>query len=337
MPHSIKENLKKHIEKIGIAITLFIVVIILYFAFNEIKIAHDLVGFSDKNPYTQKIRRVRVKIRADQFNPTNVTFSGSSIISITPNISQNSDGNIIYPIGEPKNTKSLKNATLSFMHRSQEYGKPIIMIEGDSEAIELKPKFGGISGRGDFTWQAQTNTSSFWYPFDSYSLHVNPTLFISTKNETFEEFIETLEVEVGISNFRMNVISRQSINSTDDRGEIIFRRPIALRIVTGITGLLAVLWLFYLVKYADPGTYIGQIISFFLGILGIKTVLLSGFSVFPSILDYLFLMLSVMAIGIVLSKWIKESVFVSTTKCPFCKMKISIGASRCPYCTSNFP
>ena len=336
----LKKHFTKHAGTIGILITIIVVALILYFALREVNTARTLVGFPLEQ--YQHSRRARVELRVDQFNSANLIFSGSARVSITPNISSSSAGSITYPSGEPEQTLAMKNAVLSLAHGSNEAGRPILVEQGSSEVIELKPTSGEVAGKGNFTWRSQSVRSSFWYPFDSYLLHLNPSLIVSTKddgvgNAGFYEFIETMEVELGVPNLRMNLIPRQTVNSTDDRYEIVFQRPLALRVTTGIIGLLALIWLVYLYRYADPGNYIAQILTFFLGIWGVRTTLLAGFSVFPVMLDYATLTLSVMAVGIVLSKWTKEILSSTTTKCPHCKMKIPLEASRCPYCTSSVP
>jgi hypothetical protein len=108
-------------------------------------------------------------------------------------------------------------------------------------------------------------------------------------------------------------------------------------VITFFIGVLALIWLSYLAWTVDTKSYVGQILTFFLGIWGVRTTLLAGLSVFPVMLDYATLMLSVVAVGIVISKWMQERFSTVTRECPACKMKIPLEASKCPYCTSNVP
>ena len=343
------KNLKKHSSAaVGALIVLVAAGILVYAIIDGGKAARTVIGFPLEQYKREGAiigsRRARVQLTADQFNSARLLFAGSTKVSITPNTSPSSNGNITFPTGEPEQTLAIKNVILSLTHTDKEEGKTIIVEQGSSEVIELKsnPRWAEVAGKGNFTWQAQSITSSFWYPFDRYLLHVNPSLIVLKKNDSdvdygTYEYIETMEIELSAPNLRMNATKRQVANSMEDPYEIVLKRPLVLRILTIFAGLLVPAWLYFLYKSADTGSNAGKILAFFFGIWAYRETLLSGFSVFPIMLDYVTLTLAIVAVTIIILKWRQEPSSTIMRECPYCKMKIPLEAKRCPQCTSNVP
>jgi hypothetical protein len=338
--------MKKHISKIGLVVTLIGAAAILLYAASEVRTAGTLKGFGlEQNRFEGSLigsHHADVALTADQFNSATQMFSGDATVRISPNSSPNAGDGIVYPSDEPEQTFLIKHAILSLGHREEIEGKPSIIEYGSSKPIELtrNPRWAEVNGTGAYSWRTQSTRSSFWYPFDGYSLYINPTLITGTETEGVVQYgpiepIETFSVELRVPNFRMNVIRKESPERGGDRYRVEFARPIVLRIITVTIGILAVVWLTYLALFADTGSHIGELVTFFLGIWGVRSTLLGNLSVFPIMLDYATLVLAVVAVGIVVSKW--AQVRASAFKCPHCRVSISPDASRCPNCTSNLP
>ena len=338
--------MKEHISKIGFLVTLIVAVVILAYAAREVRTAGTLKGFSlRQNEFEGSIigsHRADVALNAGHFNNAAQTFSGDATIRISPNLSANAAGGVFNPSGDLEQTFLIKHAVLSLGHREEIEGRPSIIEYGSSKPIDLTrdPRRAEVTGTGAYTWKAQSIESSFWYPFDRYSVYINPTLITGTETGGVVQYgliepIDNFSVELNVPNFRMNVIRKESLERGGDRYLIEFSRPIVLRIITLTIAILALLWLAYLALFADTGSHVGELVTFFLGIWGVRSTLLGDLAVFPIMLDYSALVLAVVAVGVVVSKWAQDR--ASAFKCPFCRVSISPEAIRCPNCTSNLP
>lgn len=337
--------MKKHISKIGLLVTLIVAVVILAYAAREVRTAGTVKGFSlRQNEFEGSVigsHHGDVELNAGHFNPAAQIFSGDATIKISPNLSANADG-VFYPSGDLEQTFLIKHAVLSLGHREEIEGRPSIIEYGSSKPIDLTrdARRAEVAGTGAYTWKAQAIESSFWYPFDKYSVYINPTLVTGTETGGVVQYgliepIDIFSVELNVPNFRMNVIRKESLERGGDRYLIEFSRPIVLRIITLTIAILAVVWLTYLALFADAGSHVGELVTFFLGIWGVRSTLLGDLAVFPIMLDYSALVLAVVAVGVVVSKWAQDR--ASTFKCPHCRISISPDATRCPNCTSNLP
>jgi hypothetical protein len=327
--------MKRHIKKIGFSFTILIVAVIVTFAMREYKTTRPVAGFTLARG--EGSRMAYVRLVADSFSPAAGTLSGTANFSIWPRVLGNSAGRLAMADGEPQLTLAIDGAVLYFYRRQMVGGSPALVQQGSSEIIELKRAAASseIHGEGDFNWNVRSIVPTFRYPFDSYVLDVDPSLTLLRKEDGFLEEIDTLEVDLRVPNLRMTRIRNQSVVMGASPYEIKLSRPIALRVIALAVAILAVAWLVHLTWFAEPEGYVGQLLTFFVGIWGIRTTLLAGISYFPLFLDYVALSLSVAAAGIILSRW-SQARFGDTQRCcPRCKLKINAKADRCPHCTSE--
>ncbi len=189
----------------------------------------------------------------------------------------------------------------------------------------------------DFSWRASAQVLPFLYPFDSYTLHLYPELSQSTDTTgvMISQVVDTATVNLETTSMRMQLTPLATTDRDGDPAVVVLERPLAIRVVAVVVAVLAVIWLIYLAILAETNTFTGGIISFFVGVWGLRATLMSGVSIFPALIDYVVLAFSVVAVGIMLARWSSTLVAPPARQCPYCKQSVAKDATRCPHCTSE--
>jgi len=261
-----------------------------------------------------------------EFRPAGNQFSGSITVDIAPNLDR------LKSEGLQKWTEAHKKAVLRLNHYD---GHSLTWQGGTDEPVALSfpPAWGALRGTDTFTWSAEPERGAFFYPFDRYNLHVNPSLMEVSDPAIYPSLsIDTLSADFTNSNLVPQLHNLEA-KYPDDRYSISLERPILLRFLAVIVGGLLVLWLGYLLWSSKAGEQAGQLVSLFAGVFAIRSSLLSGAPLFPSLIDYCALAIYLSAVLIVLLKWVLPD--RKPEPCPWCQSPISSKAKVCPQCTRD--
>lgn len=211
-----------------------------------------------------------------------------------------------------------------------------------------------MTGKGPFTWTAEPLTDSFWYPFDSYKLYVNPQIVVPIPDregavedatavfEYFNTYADKMSVEFAGPNLVPELTPKEYDDSlreeSGDPFEINLYRPFLARAYTVfVIGLMA-FGLVYLYFFKDIEGSAGDLLGFFVAALGTRAILLSGVDFSPVLLDYVVVFFSILATGVVFGRWIDKRLRPdNSVACPHCTSSISPAATRCPYCAGTLP
>ena len=259
-----------------------------------------------------------------EFRPAGNQFSGTLTVEVAPNTDR------MPPDAIQKWSANLKKVVLRINH----YGGQSLTYQGGTDepvALAFPPAWGSLMGKGAFTWNAETAAGPFFYPFDRYTLRLNPSLMEVSDTAVYPTVqIDSFQTDFANSNFipHLHNIRTQYPN---DPYEILLDRPLLLRSLAIIVSVLLVLWLFYLIRFAKPGEQAGQLVSLFVGVFSIRSSLLSGAPLFPSLIDFCALGIYLAAVLIVLVRWMLPD--HTTTECPHCKSQIPLGAEFCAQCS----
>jgi hypothetical protein len=276
-------------------------------------------------------RRVEIEIAADKFDLARTALTGKARISVRPN-SQAAIEQIAAVIG----------IFLDFNHFIRPADGEAYYLEqgGSEELIALKAGLhGSVSGAGDFAWAAEEVRSAFYYPFDEYRLHVNPSVRIQDPQEVGRAYtpaVDRFELFFRVPNLTMSV-TRLAAPEPEDWHVIVLERPLTNRILAVTIIGLGLIWLVYLAEFAKPETHVAQLVAFFVGIWGLRSAYGGDDDIYPTLADFLVILLSLLAIVIVLARWFQASLADQTRKCPYCRQAIAHDATRCPYCTQQVP
>ena len=270
-----------------------------------------------------------VKLAFKEFRPATNDFAGSFDIEISPNWDH------IKPEDRKAWASQFTKGFLRFNHWKNDHNTMDYQGGADTEfPVAFPPMWGSLQGKGNFSWNGIPQPGPFYYPFDRYVLHVNPELVQLSDSGIYPVHpINHLETDFSNSNFvperRQLAVAARDYQS--DRYEITLQRPALLRTLTIVVAALLLIWLAYLVWAAKPGENAGQIVTLFVGVFSIRSSLLSGAPVFPSLIDYCALAVYLSAALIVLIKWLVPD--QNTQTCPHCKSTINNQATICPECT----
>ena len=265
-----------------------------------------------------------VKLTFKEFHPAGNQFIGSVVIEVAPRPDRMKPGEM------QKWAADFKQVVLRFDH----YDVNTLSYQGGGDgpiALAFPPAWGSLMGKGTFSWAGIPQPGPFFYPFDRYVLRVNPSLLqLSDSGNYPTEPIDTLQTDFGSSNFIPHLHDLQA-KYPNDVYEITLERPALLRVLAIIVAILLVVWLIYLILSAKPEEYAGQVVTLFVGVFSIRSSLLSGAPVFPSLIDYCALGVYLSAVLIVLIKWRFPD--KKSKECPYCKSSIPLAATICPQCT----
>jgi hypothetical protein len=275
--------------------------------------------------------RAWVDLDFKEFHPADNQLTGAVSVELVPR-SQD-----IPPQQYAQWAAATKSVLLRF------YGGDIqkSVFQGGSDApipVAMPPAWGSLMGKGVFTWDAIATFGPFFYPFDRYTLTANPALMDVTNAEVYPDLpIEDVKADFGNINFspRLHRLSSGDTRYHPHLYEISLERPALLRLLAIVVGALLLVWLGYLVFVAKPEEYAGNIVTLFVGVFSIRSSLLSGAPVFPSLIDYCAVGVYVSAALIVLIKWLVPD--KKSGECTFCKSSIPLAAHVCPQCTRDLP
>lgn len=209
-----------------------------------------------------------------------------------------------------------------------------------------------MTGKGPFTWTAEPLTDSFWYPFDSYRLYVNPQIVVPMPDrdgavedvtavfEHFNTYADKMSVEFAGANLVPELKATQHDDSlredSSDPFEIDLYRPFLARAYTVFVIVLMAFGLVYLYFFKDIEGSAGDLLGFFVAALGTRTILLAGVDFSPVLLDYVVVFFSILATGVVFGRWIDKRLQPDNSiPCPHCTSRISPAATRCPHCAGS--
>jgi hypothetical protein len=280
------------------------------------------IVFSPTNGPGSSPFQVSVTLTFKDIHPTGNLFTGSVVIDIFPDHGRYEE----FAKWAGNGTK----VKLRFDHHESD-GSLYQGGSDDTIALAFPDAWGALRGAGTFSWAGDPQHGPFLYPFDRYVLRVNPILLQPSDSKSYPFYpIDTLVTDFGNSNFipRLKNLRAQPPN---DLYEITVERPVLLRRLAIIVGGLLLVWLIYLVWVAKPEEYAGHVVTLFVGVFSIRSSLLSGAPVFPSLIDYCALAVYLSAVLIVLIKWMLPD--KNKKECPFCKSSIPLTATVCPQCT----
>ena len=291
----------------------------------------------------------RVSLTIKDFHPQGNQFSGAlvasvglqeALIFIGPSHQYlGYDGARYQPV-EPKKLKadfeemrsSFQGTMLQFRHYTDDHG---FEQEGGSVGsfVMNKPKLAiSLEGSGTFNWTATAVRRSFYYPFDQYVLAVNPELLTEfSEDEFIDHPVDQLSIDFSGTGFVPRLESLGEVKGERDRQRILVQRPMLLRVISGVVGVLLMTWLLYLIISPKAGEQAGQLVTLFVGVFSVRNSLLSGAPTFPSLIDYCALGVYLSAVLIVLIRWLIPDPPGRT--CPFCCSAIPEKAAVCPACT----
>jgi hypothetical protein len=248
-------------------------------------------------PSGNKPLRTSVLTRLEQFNPSRGVIDGH--VRITIELDQNANEKFAAPT----------SFELKLIHAVPEQQR--IIEQGHSQGIlpmrsETSFQF-PISGEGQFSWNVVTDRSPFWYPFDRYRLFVNPELVVpETARGQFAYFehADLFELDVAASNLIISATTPANPGGavSPDPYEVKLKRPIIISIMALALVIIGVGFLSHLATVDDVSSLMWQSLTFFAGIWGVRSILLTGFAVFPVLIDYVTLTLYLLASIILLYK-----------------------------------
>jgi hypothetical protein len=212
-------------------------------------------------------------------------------------------------------------------------------ILGDSFVpilLTRKPLRAELIASSKIAWGLQDDPSVFWYPFDRYTLQVDPQLLRPQLGGWWETMrLNQFYLDLSGQNLRFHAPIQQSSDINQNQYIFQLERPAVLRAIVLIAAMLSVIWLVFLATAADPKETIGSIVTFFLGVFALRSTLLGTVTVFPTLIDYASLALYTTAITIILVRWLWIQGQTNNRSCPFCQSSIHPNALRCPHCTAK--
>ena len=286
-----------------------------------------IIGFPVDTANTSSPFHTWVTLTFKEFHPAGNQFTGSVVIESAPRLEQ------LQPDEIKQAASSFSHVLLRFYRRDQRGTN----FQGGSDApitMAFPPAWGSLMGNGTFSWTATPQPGAFYYPFDRYLLTVNPALMeVSQRDVYYPKPIESMEAEFGNSNLipRLHPLHTGPRDHLEDIYEISLERPVLLRLLAIIVGALLVIWLMYMIVAAKPEEYAGNIVTLFVGVFSIRSSLLAGAPIFPSLIDYCALGVYLSAVLIVIIKWLFPD--KKTQVCRFCLSTIPRAAIVCPQCT----
>jgi hypothetical protein len=340
----------KSVITLGVLASLSVVLVIAISSLSEINLYKNplplYIGQGVSKDGTVGSRTADIDLKINNFNTAAGNLSGSSRISMYVRRFSNPSKELIESSKKyQEEIRSISEVEITFSHYQDNKDRRGYLGQGGTrQGIKLKYDriAGSMIGEGEFIWSANTLVSSFWYPFDKYLAYVNPKILLPDKNNLYISYIDNIDLinlEIQVPNLR--AVARKLIVSASEKGDprdpyiIIFDRPITLQVISIVLSILSLLWLCYLIWFADTESHMGGILAFFVGIWSIRSTLLGNLYIFPSFLDYFTITLSIIAVIVVFFKWWFNRVSASVKKCSFCLSKVSFQATKCPSCLSR--
>jgi hypothetical protein len=200
------------------------------------------------------------------------------------------------------------------------------IVGGTDSPMEIRGL--GIRGSSNFRWQIKTVRASVFYPFDSYVAHMHPVLEwqrVKGSGVWDDIPVDTVDADFSAANFT----TRYSAGPEDGNWFTVeLTRPLWLRVVAFLAVGLLLVWavrLPFSPKAMDPA----ELLALFVGVFGLRSPLLSGAPVFPSLIDYL----SILIYAYVVAMLLLRRIYVAPPPvCKYCKSDLHSGATICAAC-----
>lgn len=205
--------------------------------------------------------------------------------------------------------KEIKVIFRHYEHRDGEE-RDFVPIGGTEKNIQMSPVRWKtkIEGKGSFTWKAAPLTDTFWYPFDSYKIYVNPGVHNDDPSLTYEtsesnrkyfnSYADKMSLEFAGTNLVSELTAKQyddpKLKVFGDPFEINLYRPFLARAYTVFVIVLMAFGLVYLYFFKDIEGSAGDLLGFFVAALGTRTILPSGVDFSPVLLDYVVVFFSIL-------------------------------------------
>jgi hypothetical protein len=271
----------------------------------------------------------------------------------------------------------IKNVLVYFLHWIPDPNKwgNFVDTGGSEKTIQMSKTERGafVKGKGTFTWTAEPQRDSFWYPFDSYKLYVSHGINLpydpaihgpldadTDENKTvknlddkvrakphdmpyyFNGYADKMSFEFAEANLVPELAAKEyddpNLKVFGDPFEIRLYRPFLARSYTVFVIVLMAFGLVYLYFFKDIEGSAGDLLGFFVAALGTRAILLAGVDFSPVLLDYVVVFFAILATGVVFGRWIDKRFQPETSvACPHCTSSISPEATRCPHCTGTVP
>jgi len=183
---------------------------------------------------------------------------------------------------------------------------------------------------GTFRWNIQPRRGALLYPFDSYSAEMHPVLkgvLARDPNALPHLPVSTVSADFYGVNFTADY-TRGSENGP--WFTLVLKRPLWLRVVTTVALVLLVIW--GVLVPLSPKQEPAGLLTMFAGVFALRQSILSGAPVFPSLIDYLSILLY---LYVVLMVVIRRTWARPERECPFCMSHVHPRATFCPACTRS--
>jgi hypothetical protein len=166
--------------------------------------------------------------------------------------------------------------------------KPINYLELDLE--KQPPK--------DFVWTANENSAVF-YPFDRYVLGLHVEEQVDIPGAVTNTPPESFNVRVTNPRFIASKVVRSSAGGLDI-GFVVLQRPWLLRILAVCLLIVSLVFVSFLFTLKTPKEFLPGSLGYIAGVWGMRNIISSDAPVFPTITDYLaMVLLGVVALLIV--------------------------------------
>lgn len=141
----------------------------------------------------------------------------------------------------------------------------------------------------DFVWTASENSAVF-YPFDRYVLGLHVEEQVDTPGAVTNTPPESFNVRLTNPRFIASKVVRSSAGSLDV-GFIVLKRPWLLRILAVCLLIVSLVFVSFLFTLKTPKEFLPGSLGYIAGVWGMRNIISTDAPVFPTITDYLAMVL----------------------------------------------
>lgn len=220
-------------------------------------------------------------------------------------------------------------AAVRFAARS---GLQELDVGGTLGSLEFKREPGGMYVRSDLRLVLERKVGAFWYPFDRYAFLVEPRAVARNGAQTWYPRVNPLVLNFGLPGF----VAYQTTppENSDVIGSSVgveLARPAFLQILASVVAVLTCAWLFWILRQTSVAIQSGQLIGFFVAAWSWRSLLGQPEGQGPHVLDYFFLLVSVLAV-LAVGRQMRLTPPTADQTCPACFGAIDARATRCRHC-----